>query len=636
MKNILITCIGCAPASAIARSLNKEYNIYGIDTQEICVGSFICHKFIKVTSKFNTKEYWNDIENIIREEKITGIFVTLSHEILDWSKQKERYMNLYNCEIYLNEYKLIEIANCKNNTYKFCIDNNINIPLKKEITERPIIIKPIDGCGSKGIQILKTKEDIVVPFNENNIIQEFINGDEYTVDVISNIKGSVISIIPKKRLLIKNGQAFKNITIKNDDVISFVKDICLKLNNKSSINVQVIQERDTNKIYLIEINPRFATTINLSIEAGVHIPKMLIEHDYNEYQIDYNLLMVRDYKEYFSVEENYNIFLTGGAGFIGSQIVKELLKHHNYNITVYDNLSTVNCGDNNIKKYIINKEITFINGDIMDKKKLINSMKGHNIVIHMAAQLEITAAYKDPLYDLNINLIGTINVIDGCIQNNIKRLINASSACIYGFTDGISSKETDNTNPNWEYGITKLAAEKYIQIASAAHDIKYTSLRFSIVYGENEWYGRVLTIFTKRALENKNPIIFGDGNQERDYINVYDVARFVLECIKNKNTYNKNYNVSTGKGIKIIELANKIIKHFPNLIIEYDNVKEGEISTLVPGRERLNQELKYLILNNSKALNDTSWKPLINFDDELEKYIEWAKKNMINWNNMKV
>jgi hypothetical protein len=93
-------------------------------------------------------------------------------------------------------------------------------------------------------------------------------------------------------------------------------------------------------------------------------------------------------------------------------------------------------------------------------------MKDHDIVIHMAAQLEITSAYKDPLYDLIVNLIGTINIIEGCVVNNIKRLINASSACVYGFTDGNASKETDQTNPNWEYGVSKLAAEKYIQIAS--------------------------------------------------------------------------------------------------------------------------------------------------------------------------
>lgn len=330
------------------------------------------------------------------------------------------------------------------------------------------------------------------------------------------------------------------------------------------------------------------------------------------------------------------IFLTGGAGFIGSNIVKELLNHNFNDITVYDNLSTVNCDIQNIKKYIDKNNINFINGNILDKQKLIDSSKNHDIIIHMAAQLEITKGYNNSLYDLEVNLIGTINVIDACKVNNIKRLINASSACIYGFTNGEPSNEEDNTNPNWEYGISKLAAEKYIQIAKETHNINYTSLRFSIVYGENEWYGRVLTIFVKNALENKDLIIFGDGLQERDYINVIDVSRFIIECINNKNTFNQAYNISSGKGLKIIDLANKIKKIFPNVNIIYDTVKEGEISKLVPGRERLNQELRYLVLNNSKATNNTNWKPQIDFDNGLLNYIDWVKDNLSKWKSFKV
>jgi UDP-glucose 4-epimerase len=262
-----------------------------------------------------------------------------------------------------------------------------------------------------------------------------------------------------------------------------------------------------------------------------------------------------------------HIFITGGAGFIGSNLVKYLLEKNCYTITVYDNLSTVNCGINNIKKYIDENQINFINGDILNNELLTNSMKNHDIVIHLAAQLEVTASYNNPIYDLNVNLIGTINIINACVKNNINRLINASSACVYGFTDGHASNENDHTNPNWEYGISKLAAEKYIQIAHNTHQINYTSLRFSIVYGINEWYGRVLTIFTKRAIENKNPIIFGDGNQERDYINVWDVCEFIYECIINENTYNQNYNVSTGEGISINNLAKQIKEIFKEINI---------------------------------------------------------------------
>ena len=328
------------------------------------------------------------------------------------------------------------------------------------------------------------------------------------------------------------------------------------------------------------------------------------------------------------------IFLTGGAGFVGSNILECLMENTTFNVTVYDNLSTVNCEMDNIKD-LVNKyrgRIIFVNGDILNKEQLIRSMHNHHIVIHMAAQLEITKAYDNPLYDLNINLIGTINVIEGCKINKINRLINASSACVYGFTNGTASSESDDTNPNWEYGITKLAAEKYIQIASKTFGLNYTSLRFSIVYGKNEWYGRVLTIFVKRAIEGKDLIIFGDGLQTRDYINVIDICSFVLECVNNTNTYNKVYNVSSGNAISVIDLARKINKLFPSINIIYDDVKEGEISQYVHGRQRLAQELRHLNLCNNLAIKDTNWSPKINFDDYLQNYIHWATSNMKNWN----
>lgn len=339
------------------------------------------------------------------------------------------------------------------------------------------------------------------------------------------------------------------------------------------------------------------------------------------------------------------ILITGGAGFIGSNLVKKLLelndisygnKELSLEIIVYDNLATVNCGIDNIKEYIIQGKIILIKGDILDKDLLIKSMLGVDIVIHLAAQLEVTKSYNDSIYDLNINLIGTINVMNACISCGIKRLINASSACVYGFTSGAPSKETDATNPNWEYGISKLAAEKYLQIASATNELGITSLRFSIVYGKNEWFGRVLTIFTKRALEGKDLVIFGDGMQERDYINVEDVCNFILECITNSNTINKIYNVSSGYSISINKLANKIKAIFPDINIIYEDVPEGSKSNIIEGRERLSQELKYLILDNSKAIMETNWRPQIIFDKGLNEYIKWVKQNVNKWKTYKI
>ena len=631
---ILITCIGSAPQSAICRTLKKDnYNIIGIDTQELCIGNFVCDKFI-TSPKVSEDNYNKFIENLLEKYKINCIFVG-HRELLFFSKYKKEYKEKFNCDIFVNDQNFIDIANNKNKTYDFCINNDINIPKKCDISYRPCIVKPINGYGSIGLKILKTVDDQDIIVDDSFIIQEFIEGEEYTVDILSDTYGNFIVAVPKKRLLVKNGQSFKSIVCKDESVISFCRDICEKMNNKSAINIQVIKQKNTGKIFLIEINPRFATTINLSIEAGINMPQMMIENNYVKCDYEDGLVMVRDYKEYF-VCDRKKIFITGGAGFIGSNLVHYLCKYTNHDITVYDNLSTVNCGLENIKELIDSEKINFIKGDILDEDLLSSSIKGYDIVIHLAAQLEITASYKNQIYDLNINLIGTINIINCCIKHNIKRLINASSACVYGFTEGKSSKENDQTNPNWEYGITKLAAEKYIQVASNTYGLKYTSLRFSIVYGKNEWYGRVLPIFIKRALEGKDLVIFGDGNQTRDYINVLDCVKFIEECINNKNTYNQVFNVSSGKNRSIKELALKIKNIFKNIDIVYEDVKQGEVSKLVEGRERLNQELKHLYLDNTKAKKSTNWKPSVDFDKSLYDYISWIKfKHKDYWTYLK-
>ena len=317
IKYILITSIGCAPASAIARALynnsnsdaNKsaKYYVIGIDIQNECVGNFITNKYIKCP-RINDANYWDFIYNLIEEYKITHIFPTYNTEILEWSIKKKYLEETYSCVVMVNDVELVNIANNKLTTYEWCSQNNISVPLIKLITERPIIIKPINGCGSNGIKILKDADDTVVSTEYNNsnyIIQEFINGKEYTIDIIADNKGNVINVVPKERLLIKNGQAFKSVVRNDKELIDFATKCSILLCNKSVINIQVIRDYD-GKIYLIEINPRFPTTIGLTIKSGVNIPIMLIEKDFEKKDFINNLLMVRDYQEYFMVNEINN------------------------------------------------------------------------------------------------------------------------------------------------------------------------------------------------------------------------------------------------------------------------------------------------------------------------------------------
>jgi carbamoyl-phosphate synthase large subunit len=309
MKNILITSIGCAPASIIARTLMKEnkYNIIGIDIQNECVGNFITNKFI-MCPRLDNDKYWEFIENTIIQNKINFVFVTNNLETLLWSKKKKYLLENFDCNVFINDENIISIADNKLETFNWCLLNNINVPEIVESYNLPCIVKPLFGSGASDIIILKNSDDQISKKIKDNldkyIIQKFISGYEFTVDLISDENGNVINIIPKQRLLIKNGQSFKSIIKMDEDIINFVKNVSNKIKNKSVINVQIIKEFETNKIFLIEINPRWSTTIGLSIKAGVNMPVMLIENDFNTKIIKNNLIMIRDYKEYFMLDDN--------------------------------------------------------------------------------------------------------------------------------------------------------------------------------------------------------------------------------------------------------------------------------------------------------------------------------------------
>ncbi|MCS7228386.1 MAG: SDR family NAD(P)-dependent oxidoreductase, partial [Endomicrobia bacterium] len=150
------------------------------------------------------------------------------------------------------------------------------------------------------------------------------------------------------------------------------------------------------------------------------------------------------------------ILVTGGAGFIGSHIVESLIEK-GWEVVVYDNLSS---GSLENLSHISSHKLTFIRGDILDYNTLEQAMRGCDYVSHQAAQLEIFLGIEDPERDLYVNTIGTLNVLKAARKNGVKKVINASSACVYGQTKK-ATREDDLTEPNWEYGVSKLAAEKY-------------------------------------------------------------------------------------------------------------------------------------------------------------------------------
>ncbi len=327
------------------------------------------------------------------------------------------------------------------------------------------------------------------------------------------------------------------------------------------------------------------------------------------------------------------VFVTGGAGFIGSNIVKSLLKQ-GFAVTVYDDFSF--GSKKNLKDVI--QDIDLIEGDILDVPTLTRSMQGHGIISHQAAQLEIILGEENPYEDLKINTIGTLNVLDVAKKVGSEIFMNASSACIYGQTDHACT-ENFSPNPNWSYGVSKLAAEKYACVFRDCSSMKIFNLRYAITYGQNEWYRRVLTIFLKRFMEKKPLIIFGKGLQVRDFVHVDDVVNLHNLCIRNPDKEGE-YNVGTGFGTDIQDLARLVVQEGKKKLgytvdIVHEDVEPGKKSKYVNDKIRNPSELKTMLLDPSFAKKSLNWSPQISLEQGIKKQFDWLEENLSSWDIIK-
>lgn len=324
--------------------------------------------------------------------------------------------------------------------------------------------------------------------------------------------------------------------------------------------------------------------------------------------------------------EGSSILVTGGAGFIGSHIVESLV-NLGAKVKVYDNFSLGSI--ENLKH--LGDRIEIVKDDILNYEALLQAMNSVDFVSHHAAQLEIFRSTKDPYDDLQINTVGTLNVLCAAKECGVKKLINASSACIYGQVDGLTP-ELQYPRPNWPYGVSKLAAEKYGDIYNDYHNLPVVSLRYGITYGEREWFRRVLTIFIKRVILGQPPVIFGDGFQVRDFIYVGDVVRLHNLCLESDHANGQAYNVGTGTATTISQLAQEIIKASnKNLEVIYEDTPEGKFSKLVPDKKRNDAELKVMLLDITKAKTELGWQPTTSLLEGLQREIHWATENLHRW-----
>jgi len=327
-----------------------------------------------------------------------------------------------------------------------------------------------------------------------------------------------------------------------------------------------------------------------------------------------------------------NVLITGGAGFIGSYLVEEYLANNAKRVIVFDDFST---GTMENLKHITDNRLKIIQGSILDENALNNVFKSEKIQIvdHLAAELEVYTGIRDTQRDARINIIGTLNILNKALQNNVKKVLFASSGAVYGEAKYLPINEEHPLEPHWPYGVSKLAAERYVMQYYKLFNLNTTAFRYGIVYGPREWFGRVLTMFIKRIyLENKSPVIFGDGRQTRDFVYVKDIAQAHIQAIKNEKSTGEVFNLGSGEGVSVEKLA-KILVSMSNrkLDIIYDNPQEGTASSFQPDRVRLQGELKNFVLDCSKAAKILGWHPKTKFTDGIIEEVKWISANPKRW-----
>ena len=288
-----------------------------------------------------------------------------------------------------------------------------------------------------------------------------------------------------------------------------------------------------------------------------------------------------------------NILVTGGAGFIGQHLTHYLLEKK-HNVKIFDSLS--NSSREGISS-LIQSGAKFFAGDITDLDSLKNSLPNTDAVVHLAAKISVNESIKNPEETINVNVNGTKNLLEACIANNVKNIVAASSAAVYGAATDLPLIEDTTKLPISPYGKSKAEMEKLFQQFSNKYDLNCISLRFFNVYGigQTEAYAGVLAKFLKNILDNQPIQIYGDGSNIRDFISVCDVVEAIHSGLLSIEGKKGNcYNIATGHSTSIKELAEMMlsISGKKNKIIFKQSVA-GDISKSSAGIDLASKELNF-------------------------------------------
>ncbi len=303
-----------------------------------------------------------------------------------------------------------------------------------------------------------------------------------------------------------------------------------------------------------------------------------------------------------------NILVTGGAGFIGSNIVDAYISK-GHNVVIIDNMST------GVKDYI-NPKAKFYEMDVCDTgiSKVFEENK-IDLINHHAAQIDLRKSVDDPAFDINVNIAGSVNLLQNAIKSGVKKFIFASTGgAIYGEHDYFPADEEHPTRPYAPYGINKMCVEKYLYYYNHVYGLDYVVLRYANVYGPRQNpHGEcgVIAIFTDKILKGQQPVINGPGDQTRDYVFVNDVVNANVLALDAKGPV--IYNVATTKETDVNYIFNRINRFAgTNFEEKHGPAKLGEQKRSVLSYEKIKKEL--------------GWTPKTEIEEGLKITTEFFKK----------
>ena len=308
--------------------------------------------------------------------------------------------------------------------------------------------------------------------------------------------------------------------------------------------------------------------------------------------------------------------VTGGAGFIGSHLVDKLIEKGN-RVIVYDNFDEYYSGKgNNIHSHLSNPDFVLVRADILDSNVLLKAMKDVDVVFHLAAQPGVRFSLENPAKTNSVNTTGTLNVLQAARQMEVQKVIFASSSSVYGIPHYMPVDEEHPKEPISIYGASKLVAEKYCRIYCELLCVPVVMLRYHTVYGPRQRPDMAIRKWTELLLTNKRPIIYGDGNQTRDFTYVSDVVEGTILAAEVDGIDGKVFNLGGGSRVSINDVVKSLIEITgKNLQPLYQPPKLGDVYDTHANIQKAKKFLGY----NSK----------VDLKEGLENFVKWFVDNQV-------